>query len=304
MQPGERAEPSDGNQPPQVPPDVPEHDSTQVLPTVAAEPETFSERSAAQTQQLPPPPLTDPYGPISQQGPAYAPPAEPSSYEHTQQLPAYGQDYGQPPQPPQPTQTYPQAYGQPTVPDQTYPQPTYPQQGYPAQAYGQPEYQQPGYQQPGYQQPYQQPGYQQPGYQQPGYQQPGYAQPAYQQPSYGQPTQSYASPEPSTQSQTKSRSHKGLWSLLIVIVVIAAAVVALFALKPSPLFKKVLDHTSVEQTIQNQSKNGSGDYTSVSCPSNEKVKSGTTFECTASGNKRISVTITDSKGDYTWSPAN
>jgi hypothetical protein len=291
MQPGDHTEPGHGAEP--------EHEHTQVLPVVDAEtpaPETFSQRSAAETQQLPtapsfgqpePPPAYE----HTQQLPPYGQAQEPApSYEHTQQLPPYGQpSYGQP------TQVYGQPDQQPTYGQPAYQQPTYEQP-----AYGQPAYQQPVYGQPAYQQPgYGQPGYGQPAYQQPGYGQPTYGEPGYQQPQYGQ-----AAAVAATAPEKKSRSHKGLWSLLVLIVLVAAAVVVLFAVKPSPLFKKVLDHTAVEQTIQTQSQNGSGDYTSVSCPSNEKVKAGTTFECTASGNKRISVKINNSKGDYTWSPVN
>ena len=282
MQPGDHSDAGHGAEA--------EHEHTQVLPIIDAEtpaPETFGQRSAAETQQLPPvPTFTQPEP--TQPEPTQPEPTQPT-YEHTQQLPAY--------QPP-PNQT--PVYGQPVYDQPVYGQPTYGQPAYeqPTQVYGQPA-QQPGYGQASYQPPaYGQPAYQQPAYQQPVYQQPTYGQPA-QQPGYGQPTSAAVS------APTKdSRSHKGLWILLGLIVLVAAVVAVLFATKPSPLFKKVLDHTAVEQTIQTQSQNGSGDYTSVSCPSNEKVKSGTTFECTASGNKRISVKINDSKGNYTWSPVN
>jgi hypothetical protein len=282
------------------PPDAgePELDSTRVLPVIPAEtepPATFSERSDAQTQQLP----------------GYSPPAA-----GTEQ-PRYDQaEYGQPTyaQPAQPTHVYGQpaqpTHEQPAYGQSPYQQPSYQQPDYQPTAYTQPEYQQPAYPPAGYQQPgYQQPSYQQPGYQQPGYQQPGYQQSSYQQPGYAQAPSGYgtteaAAPVGNTEAAAGGkRSHKGLWSLLVVVVVIAAAIIAIFAIKPSPLFKKVLDHTAVEQTIQQQSANGTGDYTSVSCPANEKAKSGTTFECTASGGKKITVRITNSKGDYVWTPS-
>jgi len=295
---------------------LPSHDSTQVLPAVPAEPApSFTERSGAATGQLPQPPLD-----ATQQTPVqrFTEPAENSQqeaypgYPPSQQQPAYGQPpYGQPPygQP---------SYGRPSYGRPSYGQPSYGQPSYGQPAYGQPTSQSPGYEQPGYQQPgYQQPGYQQPGYQQPGYQQPAYGGPAYgqtayQPPAYDQAAYSQPSPEytPATgygsppPTSAKRKPRKGLWALLIVVIILAAAVGVLFAVKPSPLFKKVLDSTAVEETIENQSKNGLGDYSNVSCPSNEKVKAGTTFECTASGNKRISVTIKNSKGDYEWKSAN
>ncbi len=297
-----------------------QHEHTQVLPTVPAEGNTddpsaqptFSERSDAHTQQLPSPPTpeaqpgyreeypTQNFGqqPLYEQpGPPPAQPTQvygqPDYTQPTYQQPGYQQPAYQPPA--QPTQVFGQPdYSQPTYQQPGYPPPAYGQPTYPQPTYPQPGYQQPGYQQPAYQPPaYGQADYQQPGYQQPGYQQSGYQQAAYQQPEYA--------PGAATTS-TKRKSRRGLWILLIVIVVIAAVIVAIFAVKPSPLFKKVLDHTSVEQTIQQQSANGSGDYTNVACPSNEKVKTGTTFQCTAAGNKRIKVTITDSSGNYVWSP--
>jgi hypothetical protein len=278
MQPGDHD--SDGEQPTrswsQESDDPVRPDSTQVLPTVPAvesepadPPASFTERSDAETQYLPPPP------PVAEQ---YSPPT-----------------FGQSAYPPPP------AYGQPSYGPPSYSPPSY---GQPAAPYGQPEYNQPApaYGQPPYQQPaYQQPAYQQPAYQQPAYQQPTYQQPTYQQAPYG-PAEAYA--QPGAEGAGRKKSRAGLWILLVVVVVIAAVVGALFAAKPSPLFKKVLDHTAVEQTIQTQSANGQGNYTRVSCPSNEKVTTGNTFECTAAGNKRISIKITNSKGDYVWSPAN
>ncbi len=81
------------------------------------------------------------------------------------------------------------------------------------------------------------------------------------------------------------------------MVIVAAET---FLNKPSFLFKKVLDHTAVEKTIEQQS---NGLLANVSCPSNEKVKSGVTFQCSASGNKNVNVTIKHSKANYEWSVA-
>lgn len=281
------------------------HEPTQVLPTVPAEPgetPTFTQRSDAETQQLPTAP--DQLQPDYREQYPTQNFGQPANEQPTE---VYGGGY-QPPyqQPP---------YEQPAQPTQVYGQPPYQQPSYEQPSYEQPNYQQPNYQQPGYAQPayppaqptqvygqpaYQQPAYGQPAYGQPAYGQAAYEQPTYQQPGYGQPT--YTQPVAETAS-AKKKSRKGLWSLLVVVVVIAAVIIAIFAIKPSPFFKKVLDHTAVEQTIQQQSANGSGDYANVACPSNEKVKTGTTFECTASGNKRIKVVVNDSKGNYTWSPA-
>ena len=223
------------------------------------------------TRQLP---TVSAEGPAQYQPPSYQPPP---GYG---QAPAYNQPaYGGLP-----------AYGQ---------QPSYDEQPVYGQPYGQQPYGQSGYggqagygQQPlGYEQQF---SYAAPaGYgQQPGYGQPGYGQ---------QPTGADPYARPATSAAGTSRV--GLWTTLIVVLVLAVATAVVFIVKPSPLFKKVLDHNAVEQTIQAQSQNGSGDYTGVSCPANEQVRSGTTFQCTASGGKKINVTVTSSKGDYTWSPA-
>jgi hypothetical protein len=200
---------------------------------------------------------------------AAALPDHPAPY----QQPAYGQQaaYGQP-------------YGQ-----QPYGDPYYGQQAAPAQFYAQPASYgvQPGYGQPvsGYDQPFSYPA-------PPGYGQPGYGQSPPGVDPYARPTAGAA-----------GKSRVGLWTTLIVILVLAVAAAVVSIAKPSPLFKKVLDHNAVEQTIQAQSQGGSGDYTGVSCPANEQVKLGTTFQCTASGGKKINVTVTSGRGDYTWSPA-
>ena len=82
-------------------------------------------------------------------------------------------------------------------------------------------------------------------------------------------------------------------------MIVILAVVA-FVAKPGFLgFKKVLDHTAVEKTIE------TAGYTNVKCNNgkNPKVKAGATFTCTADGGKKVTVTITKSNGDYAWSPA-
>ncbi len=176
------------------------------------------------------------------------------------------------------------------APPQFPPPPEYPAPPYPAPGYGPPQYGPP----PTYGQQYGPPQYG-----------PAYGAAEYPPPGYGPPV--YAPPPPPAgpvPARRTKRLHAGSWILIAVVTLIAVAVVAVFAIRPSPLFKKVLDPTAVAQTIQSQSANGNGNYTAVSCPANERVKAGTTFECTAAGNKRIRVTILHGDGTWQWSPVN
>ncbi|HEY3714047.1 MAG TPA: DUF4333 domain-containing protein [Jatrophihabitantaceae bacterium] len=244
------------------------------------------------TQQMPafpPPPPGVPYQPppappaypppAPQQAPAPPPPQQgypPAAPYQQQQPPAWaeqqaqsGPGYGQQPYPPE------QGYGQQPYP----PEQSYGQQGYaPEQSYGQQGYApEQGY---GQQQPYGAPppaGYGQ------------YAQ-------YGQQPPPYT---PYPPGPPKNR-HLGLWLGVAAVVVVAALAIAAFVAKPGFLgFKKVLDHSAVEKTIEK------GGYTNVKCNDgkNPKVKKGATFTCTADGGKKVNVTITNSSGNYAWSPA-
>jgi hypothetical protein len=208
------------------------------------------------------------------------------------------------PQSPPPAEPQPQ-FGQPP-----YPPPASPP---PAPGYGQVPAEYGGYQQP--------PGYGQVpagygGYEQPP---PGYA-PAGQPDQYGQypagapagyrpseyPPQQPGAGDPAQFGNTAGakKSRGGLWALLVAVIVVVIVVAAAFIARPSFLFKKTLDHTAVEQSIEQDSRGTATPLTNVSCPANEKVKAGATFQCTADNNKRISVKIIDSKADYQWQFAN
>ena len=69
--------------------------------------------------------------------------------------------------------------------------------------------------------------------------------------------------------------------------------------------QKMLSHTAVEQTIEKQSKDTTQSFaalTNVQCNDGKdiKVKKDATFTCTADNGRRISVRITSSDADYTW----
>jgi hypothetical protein len=97
------------------------------------------------------------------------------------------------------------------------------------------------------------------------------------------------------------KRHVGRWIGISVVVVVAALAVVAFVAKPGFLgFKKVLDHSAVEKTLEKQT-----GFTNIKCNDgkNPTVKKGKTFTCTADGGKKVTVTITKANGEYTWQPA-
>jgi hypothetical protein len=200
------------------------------------------------------------------------------------QQPQYGQQPGgaYPPSGPLPQQP---GYGQPQGPQH--------------QQYGQPPQwgQQPQYgQQPG--NPQQQPQYGQPQQEQPGgaYPQSGpqlpqqFGQPG--QYDYGQPSGYPGSP----QTAGEKKSKKGLLiGIIVAVVVVLAAVGVLGFVAPGFFVTKVFDNQAVQTGVtkiltQNYKIAG---VTGVTCPAQQEVKDGVTFECTANvAGKPVSVPIT------------
>jgi hypothetical protein len=248
-----------------------------------------------------PAPVADPTQAIPQYG------SSPYGAQPTQAFgaPGYGQQPAAPSYDPQQTQAYgaPAAPGAPAYQPPSYEQPSYGQQptqylppappapaAPPASPYGQPQYGQQPYQPPQAQQPYQAQQYQAPAapayggqYAAPGG--PGYPQ----QGGFGQP------PAPAA----KKKSRTGLFVILGVLAVVVIAAVIGVVLANGPLKKTVLDHTSVEATIERQAKQNDISISNVSCPSGEEVKANKTFTCSATGGT-VEVTITSSSGDWEW----
>lgn len=214
------------------------------------------------------------------------------------QQPSYGG--GQYPPPPQsggfPAQQGQSGYGQPVAPN-TGGWPQQPQQG----GYGQPPQPQPGYgQQP-------MPGYGQPDPSQQGY--PGYGQqPTQQYPGqYGQPQQQqypgYQQGAYPAGDQSMPRRRTGLiWTIVVLVVVIAAAVAVLGFVWPGWFNVKVLDTGRVESGVKTVLQN---DYkinvSTVTCPADPAVKVGNTFTCTATidgAQKQVQVTVKSTDGLY------
>jgi len=199
--------------------------------------------------------------------------------------------------------------------------------------YGQPSYgeQQPGYgQQPGYSQ---QPGYggqsypppsqygQQPSGTQPAYDpsgaQPAYGQQPYGQPAYGQQSaygqqqpaygQQYGQPGYGQPTEPAKKSNTGLIIGIVALVVVLAVAAILLWVWPGFISKKVFDQTKVEagvtQILTTAPPNGYGqtNVTNVTCPADQAVKAGTTFDCSVQIDgqpKTVTVTVKDDSGTY------
>lgn len=262
--------------------------------------------------------MSTPYGQGGQQG------GDPS-----QQWPQYGQPGYQPPSTPesgaQPAavrqqpgyssqQSYdPASYGQQPADGQ---QPTYGQQGDQQSGYGQ----QPGYGQPGYGQPGygaaptygQQPSYGgSPGYDQQSYGQPNtYGQSAYSQPTYGQQQPGYGQQGGYGQQPAApaKKSNKGLLIGVIAAVVVLALAALILFVYPGPLKKATtFDNTKVAAGVTKiltdapPAGYGKTNVTSASCPADQPVKTGTTFNCTVNINgssQSIVITVKDDSGKY------
>ncbi|GGL91312.1 DUF4333 domain-containing protein [Nakamurella endophytica] len=145
----------------------------------------------------------------------------------------------------------------------------------------------------GQQSPYGQPGGYGQGQQ--GYgQQYGGGQPGYGGQGYGQ--------------APARKSNKGLYiGIGALVVVLAVAAVLLFAW-PGWLNKKVFDNGKVAEGVTSiltsAPPNGYGQtgVSDVSCPANEPVKQGTTFQCSLKvdgADKQVQITVVDDSGKYT-----
>lgn len=196
----------------------------------------------------------------------------------------------QPPYPQQPGQ-----WGPPSGPTPQW-QPPYPQQPAPQQP-GPPYQQQPAPQQPVAPQQQQPPGQQplptpQQGQPYQGFN-PGYAP---QQPGgYGGFGAFSAEPR-------KPKRSKKPWLIAgIVVVVLAAVGVGLWQFG---VFQgKVLDQNAVQAGVQKVLREdfGEGDVKDVSCPADQPVKTGTTFECSATvagQPKKVSVRVLNDQAQY------
>jgi hypothetical protein len=200
-------------------------------------------------------------------------------------------------------------------PQQWGQQPQYGQQPGGAYPPSGPQPQQPGYGQsqgPQHQQQWgQQPQYgQQPGYSQqpPQYGQPQQEQPggAYPPQQYGQPGQyDYGQPPgyPGPPQAGEKKSKKGLLIGIVALVVVGAAVGVLGFLAPGFFVTKVFDNMAVQTgvtTIYKQ-KYSEPSIKDVTCPAQQEVKDGLTFECTANvaGKPvRVPITVKGTGGNY------
>jgi Domain of unknown function (DUF4333) len=188
-----------------------------------------------------------------------------------------------------------------------------PSGGFPAQP-GQPQWgQQPGYPQqpspygqaqPGYPQQPQQPGQFAPYGGQPQQQSPQQPQwgqqPAPgQQPQWGQPGGRFGG---YGQAPAPKKRSSGLIIGIVVLLVLIAVVLFLGFVTPGFFTKRVFDTQKVEQGVTGVLTDSYKlKVSNVSCPSNEPVKTGTTFTCTATvdgAQKSVQITVKSDDGHY------
>ncbi|GAA4781806.1 hypothetical protein GCM10023200_14050 [Actinomycetospora chlora] len=210
------------------------------------------------------------------------------------------QPYGQPP----PGQA---PYGQAPYGQAPYGQAPYGQQGYGQQGYGQQPYGQQGYGQQGY-------GVQPPHGAPPGtgqFPQPGpqgtsvWAAPPAQggaPPGWGQPTQGWGGPYPPRTRRPFPWKVVGI--VLGALLLVALVVVGLLAFVVGPKFARVdvLDGDAVAQGVTRVvTEDWRRQITGVSCPSDQEVRPGVRFTCSATVDGRpaqVPVAILDQQGTY------
>ncbi|WP_199442024.1 DUF4333 domain-containing protein [Umezawaea beigongshangensis] len=177
-----------------------------------------------------------------------------------------------------------------------------PSGGFPAQnpgGYGQPD---PNQQQWG-QQPQQQPqpygGYD-PSQQQNQYGQPQPGQFGQQQypGAYGQQQNPYGQPQ-----QPQKKSSAVLWVVVALVVLLVGGFLVTGFVAPGFLKTKVFDTTSVQNGVVSILKNDYkiDDVESATCPAEQEVKPGATFECTAKvggEDKKVKITVKTDDGEY------
>ncbi|HEY6744308.1 MAG TPA: DUF4333 domain-containing protein [Mycobacteriales bacterium] len=87
--------------------------------------------------------------------------------------------------------------------------------------------------------------------------------------------------------------------LAVVAIVLVAGAGALWLTRP-----RHLDTGSVQQTLSSELSTRTGTAVSVSCPGDQRQRSGVRFACiatdTTGGHQTVTVTVSDDSGRYTW----
>jgi hypothetical protein len=92
------------------------------------------------------------------------------------------------------------------------------------------------------------------------------------------------------------------WIIVAVVVVVLAAVGVLGFVTPGFFVNRVFDQVAVQQGVQKVLNDNYGvNAQSVTCPKDEKVTNGATFQCDATvdgATKKVPITVTSATGDY------
>lgn len=93
------------------------------------------------------------------------------------------------------------------------------------------------------------------------------------------------------------------WILVGLVVVLGGLVAFLGFVTPGWFTTKVFDHAAVQNGVKQilTDEYGLEDVGEVSCPQNEKVEEGNTFECTATikgEQKKVTITVKSKDGEY------
>ncbi|MFC7658028.1 DUF4333 domain-containing protein [Pseudonocardia benzenivorans] len=93
------------------------------------------------------------------------------------------------------------------------------------------------------------------------------------------------------------------WILVGALVVVAAVAAVLLFWKPGFVVTRVFDQTALQAGVEKVLTTDYGHQVSaVSCPANREVKSGDTFQCSATvdgePNTQVPIHVTSSEGNY------
>ena len=120
---------------------------------------------------------------------------------------------------------------------------------------------------------------------------------AVQPPGYG--IEEEPAPEPPAPEPPGLARRVTVAGLVVVAIVLVVGAAALWLTRP-----RYLDTGSVQRTVSTELSARAGTAVSVSCPCDQRRRSGVRFACiatdTTGGHQTVTVTVSDDSGRYTW----